>query len=192
MRILTSLLLTLTVAALAGAGCTSSTSIEQTWRAPTAPPGSLVNVVTLYPGPDGVVKRSAEDRLAMRLNERGMRAVPAYSVLNPDDVQDQSHMAEKLRAQGFDGIVAMRLLGTEQQFDYYPTFDMYWGDAWGTVVPVTITRVEIDAYSLKTNQLVWSAMSRSIDAEDIGSLIDDVTKVASKEIYNQDIISSRR
>src|SRR5277367_2156009 len=89
---------------LAIGGCTSA-SIESTWRSPTAP--ELTNVVTLSPAPDGVTRRSVEDQLAQQLSRHGVRAVPGYTVLNDQDLGDRQAMVAKLRADGFDGAVAM-------------------------------------------------------------------------------------
>ena len=140
------------------AGCGGSTaSIEQSWRSPTATAGELTNVVTLCArrANEGVC-RSAEEKLASRLSAKGVRAVPGYRVLNRDEVFDRKSAITTLRAAGFDGVVTMRFVGQVQTLQAYPTMDWYWGP---DVYEETVNRIEINAYSLDDNQLVWSAIS---------------------------------
>ena len=170
---------------LAIGGCTSA-SIESTWRSPTAP--ELTNVVTLSPAPDGVTRRSVEDQLAQQLSRHGVRAVPGYTVLSDQDLSDRAGMVAKLRADGFDGVVAMRLVGANQKLEYYPAFDDYWGGAWGSVVPETVVRIQVNAYSLSNNKLEWSAMSKSVDPDSENQVIGDVTKVVGDRLAKERII----
>lgn len=178
--------------ALAGAlaaGCSTTTaSIEQSWRAPNVR-GALTSVVTLVPTQDGVLSRSAEDELARDLNARGIRAVPGYSVISGDLRGNNAIAMDTIRNAGFDGVVTMRVVGREQKLEYYPTFDTYWGATWGTAIPETIVRVEISAYSLYDNHLVWSALSKSTDPEDVHELINDVAKLAANELDKQGVVA---
>lgn len=172
---------------LAAVGCTSA-SIDSSWRSPTAP--VLSNVVTLSPAPDGVRRRSVEDKLAQQLSQHGVRAIPAYSVLTDQDLGTQHAMITKLRAAGFDGVVTMRLVGANQKLTYYPAFDDYWGGAWGggEVVPTTVVRVEVNAYSLSSGQLVWSAMSKSVDPSTSAEVVGDVSKVVAERMGKDHVI----
>ncbi|HEY1811620.1 MAG TPA: hypothetical protein VGG74_04645 [Kofleriaceae bacterium] len=173
------------------AGCTTA-SFESTWRAPSAP--ELTNVVALSPAPDGARRRSVEDRLAHQLSAHGVHAVPGYTVLTPKDRDDREAMIAKLRNDGFDGVVTMRFVGAHQRLEYYPAFDAYWGYAWGpywgTVVPETVVRVEVNAYSLATKQLVWSAMSRSVDPSDSAQAIGDVSHLVAERLAHDRVIGT--
>jgi len=180
---------------LAAVGCTSA-SIEASWRSPTAP--HLSNVVTLSPAPDGAVRRSTEDKLAQELSLRGVRAVPAYTVLTDQDLNNRETMMAKLRAGGFDSIVSMRLVGAHQVLRYYPAFNDYWGGAWGywggwggyggTLIPETIIRVEVNAYSLDNGQLIWSAMSKSVDPASAWQVVSDVTKLVTDKLAQERLL----
>lgn len=187
--------LMLSLAALVVAAGCSTASIESRWRAPNAP--ELTNVVTLSPAPDGVRRRSIEDRLAHQLAQEGVRAVPGYTVLTEQDRNDRNAMIAKLKADGFDGIVTMRLVDAHQRLAYYPAFDMYWGYAWGpywgggAVVPETVVRIEVNAYSLPTEQLVWSALSRSVDPNSSAQAIRDVSKVVSSRLARDRVIGAQ-
>lgn len=174
------------------ASCATTASIEDTWRSPAASPGELTNVVTLFPTHDGVLRRTAEDKLARRLAEHGVRAVPAYMVLTAADLRDRDAAAIKLRQAGFDGVVAMHIVDAHQRLEVYPTWDIYWGSAWTSVYPVTIVRVQVDAYHLPDHTLVWSAISKSVDPANFRQLVDAVAKVASKDLASDRVIMAAR
>jgi hypothetical protein len=173
--------------ALAVGGCASSTaSIEQSWTAPNLAPGELTNVATLAPIRDATIARSAEDRLARDLNQQGIHATPGYAVLPPEQRTDREVAKRRLRELGFDGVVTMRLVGKTTKLDYYPTFEGYWGASYwglgGPAGPETIVRIEINAYSLISSDLVWSALSKSVDPSGVRQVIDDVSKVAATNL----------
>ena len=173
-------------------GCaTSSASIEQEWHAHDAQ-AALTHVVALVPARDGALRRTGEEQLATQLNRRGIHAVPAYMLLAPSDYGDKRRAAEAMRAAGFDGVVAMRFVGAEHRVDYEPGYYTFWGGTWDTVMPETIIRIEINAYTLDSDRLVWSAMSKSVDPDSIDDMMKDVTAVAARELQNDHIIMASR
>jgi hypothetical protein len=173
------------------AGCASSATIESTWRAPSAP--QLTNVVTLSPVADPGLRRTAEDQLAQQLSQHGVRATPGYAILNDQDLSDHNRILAALRAKGFDGVVAMRFVSANQTMSYYPGFDTYWGGAWGVggeIVPQTVVRIEVNAYSIASKQLVFSAMSKSIDPDSAKQLISSVSQVTSDRLAKDRVIGA--
>jgi hypothetical protein len=173
---------------IAAASCGSTATIESSWRAPSTP--QLTNVVTLSPAPDGALRRSAEDKLAQQLTRHGVHAVPGYTVVNDQDLANHDQIVTTLRGQGFDGVVSMRLLDARQQLDVEPGFDDYWGNAWGaTVVPETVVRIQVSAYSLASKKLVFSALSKSVDPGSASQAIGDVSKVATDKLAQEHVVA---
>jgi len=195
-RRVATLLLSIAVA-LGFAACAGSTTIEQSWKAPNLAPSNLRNVVTVYISRDGTMRRRVEDSMTQRLAHMGVRAVPAYSILSDDDLKDRDRAKAKLVAGGYDGVVALRLVGKETRLVATPpTFDGYWGTAWpgaydpGYLSTETVVRVETNVFSLADNKLVWSGLSKTVDPNTMRSTIDDVTKVVAKALENQQIVAS--
>jgi hypothetical protein len=144
--------------ALGAEGCSSTTaSIEQSWRSPIAMNGELIHVVTLFPSHDVALRRTVEDKLARALQRRGMRAVPAYTVLANEEIRDRDPAIAALRTHGFDGVVAMRVVGTEHKLDYDPTFSLYWGASSGAGQNGGARQG--GRLLARTTQLIWSALS---------------------------------
>lgn len=173
-----------------GTSCsTTSTSIEQSWRAPNVRPGVLHTVVTIVPSSNESVRRGAEDKLARKLVAMGVYAVPGYSVLRPSDLLDRDSVARAVSGAGFDGVVAMRFVDAEQTLDFDSFYDPFWGAAWEAPIPDTIVRIEIDAYSVQRGGLVWTGLSKSVNVGDVSDLIDEVTDVVAHELVKQRLLS---
>src|ERR1700737_2129614 len=102
-------------------GCAGrKTHIEQSWTTPEARYVQFHRVAALFVARDGALRRSAEDKMASELAKRGVQAVPAYTILNDQDVQDFPQSRQKLLAAGIDGVVAMRPVGREQRLVVMP------------------------------------------------------------------------
>jgi hypothetical protein len=178
------------IATFAMCACGGGTTIEQSWTAPTArnqPP--LRKVVTLFISNDVTTRRAGEDKLARDLNARGVQATPAYTILGDQELSNLDTVKAKLRSMGYDGIVAMRIVNREHQLEYMPpTFDGYWGYAYsgfyspGYAYTETIVRIETTAYSLRNNQLVWSALTKTVDPGSARSLVNDTSKVVASQL----------
>jgi hypothetical protein len=155
----------LVIVILIAAGCSHAAPLESSWLATNVRYGELTNVVTLLMTPNEPLVRTAEDQMAAHLRRHGVRATPAYAVLTKEDLADRDRATAALRSTGYDGIVVMRLVG-----------------------PPTQVRIEVSAYSLNGDRLVWSALSRSSDPAELGQLVEDVTRVVSSELDQARII----
>ncbi len=185
------------LAVVLGACAGPSTTIEHSWRT-SAPAPQLTNVVTACVSRDGALRRTCEDDMARKLNQEGIRATPLYLALPDASLGERDGTKAQLAAAGYDGVVALRLVSREQHLEYVPgTFDYYWGPAWsspyayspGYMYTETVVRIETSAYSLATNQLVWSALSKTVDPKSVRAGIDDVTNVAARELEKQQIVA---
>lgn len=169
-----------------------STTIEQSWRAPDAQLGGLRNVVTMAVTSDGTLRRSTEDQMAAKLAAAGIRATPMYAVLGDAERQNRDQAKAKLRAMGYDGVIALRLVSRDQELEYVPgSFDYYWGMTYdpGYLYSETVVRIETSAYSLEDNRLVWSAISRTVDPDSIREGIDEVTALAASQLQKQGVVA---
>jgi hypothetical protein len=171
--------------------------MEQTWKAPNLVPNNLHNVVTVYISRDGAMRRTVEDSMAQKLRGEGVRATPAYSILNNDALKDRERAKARLQAAGYDGVVAIKLVSKNTQVEVTPgTYDGYWGPAWdgaydpGYLTTETVVRVETSVYSLHDGKLVWSGVSKTVDPNSMSSAISDVTEVVAKALQKQQIIAT--
>jgi len=181
---------------LFGSACwSSSTSVEQTWTQHTPRTSQLRQVVTMFGVRDGVLRRIMEDRMTQRLVEIGVRSVPAYRVLTEEDRSTRGRALAKLRAIGYDGVIVTRIVGepanAPESFDAF--VELSWPNSHGDLgTTTTVVRMETSAYSLWDNQLVWSALTRTVEPDDVRDLIDDVTSVLVRELARGAVVEEAR
>ena len=166
----------------------STTRFEQMWRAPNA---GAQKVVTLYESQDGAMRRTVEDKLARELAGRHIVAVPAHTLLGSGDVRDHEAARQTLIDHGFDGVVVVRLIGTEMYPGDRSTMAT-WGASWPTsyedyVFDSPVVRLETTLYSLRDDTMLWSARSRTADAQSTNEVIDQVTSLVAATLQRQGV-----
>ncbi|MDX2091300.1 MAG: hypothetical protein SFX73_25805 [Kofleriaceae bacterium] len=173
--------------------CASNTaSIETTWVSPQAQPGELRSVVTMFVSTDGAMRRASEDRMAAALQAKGVRAIPSYAMFG-EGTPDRDDAIAKMRAANIDGVVTMRIVSKGERIQPVSTgFVGYWGMVWTNteLVPETVVQVETNAYSLRTNKMLWAALSKSVDPSNLTKMITDVTQVVTRELGKEGFLSA--
>ena len=187
------------------AACGPATTLEAGWTsraAYTEPP--MAKVVAAFPADNMTIRRSGEERLARELAAKGVVATPAYAVLSDDETQTLATtvgrgeqitppVAAKLKALGYDGIVTMRIVDREQDLNYSPPaypgwgywgygYGGYWDYGGGYAYTTTIYRLETNAYSLRTNQVVWTGLVKSTDPDTAHQLVGEATHVVASQL----------
>jgi protein-S-isoprenylcysteine O-methyltransferase Ste14 len=181
-------------------GC-ASTRIETQWKDPATTPADLAfrKVIALAQVEEQSIRRAAEDELARvlaarpRVQARGMEVLPAYPLIPDAELGDVAAMRSKVEAAGFDGAVVMRLVSDQERVRYVPgRYETMWGrvvsyDPGYTTVE-RIVRVETSVYSIPQRKLLWSGVSRTLNPNDLGDLVDDVVEAVGKELEAQGLL----
>jgi hypothetical protein len=135
-------------------GC-SATTIQSTWTDPTFErnPFGRIAVVALF---DTVAEnRTFEENAARELEQRGVDAVPSYTILGDDRMYEQDELRAELAEADVDGILIYRLIAVDERnvyrnpsaflhmpggavwgdpyyWYYYPRWDYYshWRSTW--------------------------------------------------------------
>jgi len=192
-------------------GCGSSTTIQNSWHDPSITPESLkfkkILVVGMFK--DSISRRAAEDELVNIIQTRtkgATTAVASHTILDEGDTKKVDQAKAKCAAQGFDGIVSMRLAGKEQQTTYVPGTTVYpyggfWGGyygyGWGAVYDPgymrtdTVVHVETLVYSVQDDKLIWGAVSQSVNPSDAVSLTRNVAKAVGTELQKQGFVAKK-
>jgi hypothetical protein len=199
----------LVVTAAAVAAACASTSFVSSWRNPAAEPGSFKGqkVVALVMSKEQGVRFGAEDALARELTARGIVGIAAYSLIPKELTQDKEKAKEFIEKANVVGVVAMRVVGKDQQINqsaggmYWggPAYATFWGGGyygygWGGVYSPgyiqtdTIVTVEILVYSLKQDKLVWAGQSETTNPSKVGPFIQELTAKAAAEMKKQGLI----
>jgi hypothetical protein len=183
------------VAGLGIAAC-ASTRIVESWKAPGAGPLRFQKVLAVAILKNQGLRQNAED--ALKGNLQKVQAVQSYTMFDLGDLANQEKAKERLKQEGFDGVVVLRLTQSRQELTWqsYPTapYNTFWG-YYGTYYPAmdmrvdTVVRVEINIYSLAEDKLVWAGVSETFNPTSSQGLISEIAAEAGKELRRQGLIS---
>ena len=176
----------------------SSTKIISSWSEPnkTIALNKLkkVLVVALFKSEDS--RHNAEDQMVVYLKGTG---VVSYKYLEPNfRHQNVVTSSDKIKADGFDGTITMRLLDVEKEKIFvsrhfydgrgdYPNFGNYYErnyffnaspDYYDTTKTFTIETV---VFSIKENRIIWTAITKTVDPDGISAMTAEISKI----IYNK-------
>jgi hypothetical protein len=189
------------LAAMLAAGCPPQTNLTAVWKSPSVTAVRFNKILVAAQAPDQARRRNIEAYLAKRIE----RATPSYEVISEAEAKDTNAAKAKIAAQGFDGAVIVRFVGTTQQQTYVPGTTYwgpapygsmwgYWGYGWGAVydpgylVTDTVVTLESNVYSISRDELIWSSRSETISPSSIESLMNSVIEATVKEMKRQKVL----
>ena len=175
------------------AGCGPSTKIEKTWTDPsftTATVQSYKKILVMGLLKDESTRRIAEDKMVAAF--KNVTAVQSYSYLQPADTI-RSEVEDKLKKDGFDGVVIMRLADVDKSVSYVPGtgYGGWYGYRYsspGYYQEDKTFYVETNFYSLPDTKLLWSGTTSSVNPNKLDRTIDDVINTLKGQLQKQKLI----
>jgi hypothetical protein len=184
-------------------GCSTPSKIVNTWRDPNTTitnPGVHKIVVAALLWDQGV-RRQVEDYMVSLYPGK---AVQSYMLFGTDSLlRNEESYNQTLKSDGYDGIVIMRQtdVNVSQHYvpgepgAYYHAWGGYWGRGWGTSVyyPGTpghvatnrVWNVQVNAYSVITDKLIWTANTRTENPGGRVPLFTDVCDAVRKQMKTE-------
>lgn len=192
--------------------CGPTITVGKTWRDPDTTINSStfhkVLVAAFLKTENG--RRNAEDELVSLLK---VPATQSYSYF-PGQIKesDRDSLVAKLKTDGFDGALVLRLVDVDKEINYVPgsysTYPVYYRDFWGyywnsyTVADATYSpgyyettrtySLVMNIYSLKDNKLLWSGLTSYTDPANSQKLIDGSAKAMVKEMKKQGFFTAAK
>jgi hypothetical protein len=201
-KLILSALLAVTIIA---PSCTS-TKITSSWREPdkTVAVTALNKVLVVALFRDETSRHKAEDQMAGYLNGKG---IVSYSYLKESfDKKNEDALREKIKADGFDGAVTMRLIDVDKEKiytpanpslypSYYRNFSGYYYRSYsyfsnpGYYSTTKTYTIETNVYSIKEDKIIWSALTKTSDPDGVQKMTEEVAKVVYKKMVKEGFIS---
>jgi hypothetical protein len=104
---------------------------------------------------------------------------------------------ERLKKDGFDGVVVMRLADVDKSTSYVPgtTYGGWYGyRGWygspGYYQEDKTYYVETNFYSLQSNKLLWSGTTSSLNPSKLDNTIDQIIAALKEQLQKQGFIKS--
>jgi hypothetical protein len=173
-------------------GC-ATTQVTRAWKDPDFPRATFNKVLVVFQNADPALRRILEDEMARDISN----AVPAYSLLGDAEIRDVERVRTRLREQGFDSAVVMRVVTVDREVTYSPArmyvvpgyyrgFYGYWRYGWGTVYDPgylrtdRIVHIATNVYDVRADKLVWASQSETFNPTSLRSAIAEVVKATSR------------
>ncbi len=145
--------------------CTASTKLVNVWVDPTLesdPIEPFKKVLVIARIKDGTTNRVAEDKIISTIKTPSL---PSYAFLLPSDT-NQLVVDEKLKEQGFDGIITMRLMEVNESLNYQQGSGGYYGGGYGGMEDIMVVTMvdalvdimvimELQVTTPKTKHFMW-------------------------------------
>jgi len=175
------------------AGCGPSTKIEKTWTDHSFTPATVQSykkILVMGLLKDESTRRIAEDKMVAAF--KNVTAVQSYSYLQPSDTI-RSEVEDKLKKDGFDGVVIMRLADVDKSVSYVPGtgYGGWYGYRYsspGYYQEDKTFYVETNFYSLPETKLLWSGTTSSLNPNKLDRTIDDVINTLKGQLQKQKLI----
>lgn len=170
--------------------CGTSTNVMGTWANPEATLSNYDAILVTALTPNVVARRAVESSMVEELKSKGVNAKSSLVVFPPNFMNDKPSKEDvltKVREEKMKGVMTIALIDTQEDtryvpgstayapmgYGYYGSFGGYYGANYGRVYDpgyYTTSRtyfLENNLYDVNTEQLVWSAQSKSYDPSNV-------------------------
>lgn len=177
--------------------CGPTTELTKTWTDPSVNPSTFQpfkKVLVMARLKDQTGNRIAEDKIVAQIKS-GVGA-PSYSYLTASDTAQKS-VDERLRKDGFDGLILMRLTQVDKSIDVHNSgyyggyYGRYYGYPYGGTTTVSQNEtylVETSIYSLESGKLLWSGTTSTFNPSSLEKALDDIIAADRAQLIKQGFI----
>jgi hypothetical protein len=186
----------------------SSTKITSSWREPNKQVSlnklNKVLVVALFK--DETSRRKAEDQMVGYFYGKG---VASYDYLDKNiSEKNEDAIREKIKNDGFDGAVTMRLLDVDKEDvysrrnismypAYYNTFSSYYFRNWGYYSnpgyysSTKTYTVETNVFSIKEDKIIWTGITKTTDPSGVVKMTEEISKVVFNKMVKEGFVNDK-
>ena len=187
------------------ASCTS-TMIVSSWKEPDKQVylAKLTKVLVVALFNNETNSHRAEDQMAAYLNGKG---VASYNYLGSNiNKKDEVALRVKIKADGFDGAITMRLVDVDRETTYVPsnmysfpaynrTFSGYYYRNWplymdgGYYANTKTYTIETNVYSLKEDKIIWTGLTKTTNPKGVDKMTQEVSAVLYKKMVKEGFVA---
>jgi hypothetical protein len=176
------------------AGCAASRLVAQQSN-PDYVGKSFKSVMVVAVTSDQMIRRTYEDRVVALLGKRGVKGIPAYSLLGSRGKVEEAELREAIARSGAEGVLITRVTHVDQSSTYvsgatvtmgYGGVGMYgyYGGVWQTVdtAPQKIagpkwTMSETRLFDAKSGVQAWSGVVDTRKSDNAGEALTDYVNI---------------
>ncbi len=188
--------------------CDSSTVITSSWRenGKQVSIAKLNKVLVVALFKNKISSRLAEDQMAGYLGSKG---VVSYRYLDSNfNKKNEDAIRNKIKEDGFDGAITMRLIDAEKERVYNPSnFEMYppyyrnfsgyyyrnfpYYSNEGYYTTSKIFTVETSVFSIKSDKIIWIGITKTTDPEGVDKMMKEIAHALYVKMRREGFISKK-
>ena len=205
----------LCVTALLLVSC-ANTKISQSWVEPSNKK-SYKDLLIIGIAESEQNRRAYESHFIEELRAHGIEAEASYKLIKSNEKIDRDTVTKAIEGLGMDGVIVTHLVAVDEEtiyrpttgygyggyggigygggyyggmYSYYPHVNSYVNNPGYYTTHETYT-LETNLYDIKSEELVWSARSRTFSPESVQEVIVDLTKLLIKDLEEKDLIKKK-
>lgn len=183
----------------------NSTKITNSWRDPNQQliTGEWKKILVVALLNNETNRRKVEEELLHYLNGKG---IVSYKYIKEDfNKINEDKLRDKIKADGFDGAITMRLIDIDKEKVYIPmqqnlyplyyrNFSGYYQQGWtsftspGYYSSNKTFIVETVVYSIKEDKIIWSGITESFNPEGVVKMTSEISKLIYKKMVSEGFV----
>jgi hypothetical protein len=192
----------------------ANTKISQSWVEPNHNK-SYNDLLIIGIGESEQTRRAYESNFVEELNRHKIEALASYTLIKSDEEFDRDTVVKAIEGLDIDAVLVTHLVGVDEEtvyrstggygsygygggyyrgghygglYSYYPHVNSYVHDPGYYTTHETYT-LETNLYDVKSEELIWSARSRTFSPESVDEVIVDLTKLLIKDLEDKKLIT---
>ena len=185
----------------------STTTLSGVWRDQNYHGKRFKKLLVVGISSGNIYRRLVEDTFCRQFRAYGIAAFPSYSLFSLEELKDKKALAAKIKGMGFDSMLISEVTGKKTRqsiqpghtyvtggFGYYepPSSRRAWNDYYRRayeiiheppyIIQYEVVSIENNLYDVRTEKLVWGAVSDTIVEGKMKDLISSFTEVVIKDL----------
>ena len=149
------------------------------------------------------VRRSFEDRFVSQLRAAGVEAISSGDAISiPADLMlEKDEILKAVNKFNNDAVIITHVVGNEEKYTHssrarsYRGYHGYYGWAYARTASYssrsTSYRLATNLYDVKTEKLIWSGKSETLNPDSTKQMIDDVIRVVIKDLQKNNLLPQK-
>lgn len=194
----------------------ANTKISQSWVEPDNKK-SYNDLLIIGIGNSEQTRRAYESYFVEALREKGSEAEASYKLIKSNETIDRDTVLKAIDGMEIDGVIVTHMVAVDEEtiyrpgmgyssvgyggygryggyggglYGYYPHVNSYVHSPGYYTTHETYT-LETNLYDVKSEELVWSARSRTFSPESIDEVIVDLTKLLISDLEDKNLIKKK-
>ena len=187
----------------------SNTKITSTWMDSKKAGTSFNDILIIGIAKEEHNRRLFEEQFSTQLTAAGIESEVSYRILPEGTEINRDNVSAAIKGKEIDAVIVTHMVSVEeetvyrQNMDYRPTYGYYNGlynyyphvntyvQQPGYYTTHDVVILETNLYEVKSEELVWSAQSRSFAPESAKEVIDDLVKLVIKDLKEKGLIKAK-